>query len=303
MHPDRNHTMSHTTSTRPDNVSITPRRLGVDYAAKQDIGANDWFFSNTVLTAFWTAFAGQFPRGERFLIDSVRLFRDQVTDKGLQKDIAGFIGQEAHHAQEHAALNDFLAVNGVPTARIDRQVDWVLKKMQRFMSEKQQMASTAGLEHFTSMFGDMTLSNPEILDGLPGSIKPMFLWHSIEETEHKAVAFDVYQAVDGSYPRLMAMYLFNTALLLATTLFFTASLLISSRALFNLRQWAGAMNWMFGFGPRAGYFRKMLPEYFEFFRRDFHPWQRDNSAQIAEWKPVLEEMLAQAKFRERTTTA
>ncbi|GAB3378283.1 metal-dependent hydrolase [Lysobacter fragariae] len=291
--------MSHATPARPDNVSITPRRLGIDYGAKQDIRADNWFNNNTVLTAFWTAFAGQFPRGERFLIDSVRLFRDQVTDKGLQKDIGGFIGQEAHHAQEHAALNDFLEQHGIPTARIDRQVDWVMKKLQRYQSKKQQIAATAGLEHFTSMFGDMTLSNPEILDCLPDTIRPMFLWHSIEETEHKAVAFDVYQAVDGSYPRLIAIYLFNTALLIATTLFFTTSVMISNRSLFNLRDWVGALHWMFGFGPRAGYFRKMLPEYFEFFRRDFHPWQRDNSAQIAQWKPVLEEMLAQSKFREK----
>ena len=48
------------------------------------------------------------------------------------------------------------------------------------------------------------------------------------------------------------------------------------------------LNWMFGFGKNAGHFRRMLPEYFDFFRRDFHPWQHDNSAQIAEWKKVLE---------------
>ena len=32
----------------------------------------------------------------------------------------------------------------------------------------------------------------------------MFLWHLAEEVEHKTVAFDVYQAVDGSKLRYAA---------------------------------------------------------------------------------------------------
>ena len=274
--------------TRPRAVAIKPAPLG--YSIPDGLPAY-WFANDPVLTKFWTAFCGQFPQGERFLIHSVRLFRDQIQDPQLQKDVSGFIGQEAHHAQAHEALNQLLGRNGVPTERVDAQVKKILELICKFSSERDQMAMTAALEHFTSMFGSLTLEHPEVMDDVHPSIRPLFLWHAIEESEHKAVAFDLYQAVDGSYARLMRAYLVSTTLLALTTGYLTASLMASDRSLFKPWSWGKGLRWMFGYGKRAGYMRRMLPEYLDFFRRDFHPWQHDNSAQIAQWKPVLAQML------------
>lgn len=55
-----------------------------------------------------TALSATFPAGERFFIDSVRNVRDKVTDDELQKQISGFIGQEAMHSQAHAQFNEAL---------------------------------------------------------------------------------------------------------------------------------------------------------------------------------------------------
>jgi len=33
-----------------------------------------------------------------------------------------------------------------------------------------------------------------------------------------------------------------------------------------------------------GPFRKMLPQYFRYYRPGFHPWQHDNRALIEQWK-------------------
>jgi len=45
------------------------------------------------------------------------------------------------------------------------------------------------------------LEHPERSDGVDENFKQLWRWHAIEETEHKAVAFDVYQAVGGGYFR------------------------------------------------------------------------------------------------------
>src|SRR6267142_1836665 len=38
-----------------------------------------------------------FPEGERFFIQSVRNYRNRITDPELKKAVTGFIGQEAMH--------------------------------------------------------------------------------------------------------------------------------------------------------------------------------------------------------------
>ncbi len=269
---------------RPESVSIIPGKLGGNYGAVPP----NWFAGNPFITANFNALMAQFPPGERFLIQSARLFRDQLTDPQLRKDVAGFIGQEAHHANEHAQINLELAKIGVPTEMIERQVQWILDGICRILPEVDQMAATAALEHFTSMLGSFVLNNPDVVKDVDPSMRQLFIWHAIEESEHKAVAFDLYQAVDGSYPRLMFAYLWSSVLLTAITAYFQLHLMAKDRSLFKLGTTLKGLNWMFGFGKNAGHFRRMLPEYFDFFRRDFHPWQHDNSAQIAEWKKVLE---------------
>lgn len=276
---------------RPAAVSITPRKLGHSY---EDVPHN-WYAGNPFLTAAFNALSAQFPPGERFLIQSARLFRDRVTDPQLKKDVAGFIGQEAHHATEHAQLSASLEKLGVPTGEIETQIQWLLDALCKLMSEKDQMAATAALEHFTSMLGSMVLANPDIMEEVHPSMRTLFIWHAIEESEHKAVAFDLYQAVDGSYPRLMFSYVWTTVLLTAVTAYYQTRLLAKDRSLFKVRSTLKGLNWMFGFGRNNGHFRRLLPEYLDFFRPDFHPWQHDNSAEIAYWKEVLEKMQAEGK--------
>ena len=54
---------------------------------------------------------------------------------------------------------------------------------------------TAALEHFTATLAEMILSDPEARDMFGDeTVKNLFLWHALEEAEHKAVAFDVYKA-------------------------------------------------------------------------------------------------------------
>jgi predicted metal-dependent hydrolase len=58
-------------------------------------------------------------------VETVRNVRDQIYDEQLQKDISGFIGQEAHHARAHEQFNQL-----VQTMII------ILKDLKRLMSRK-----------------------------------------------------------------------------------------------------------------------------------------------------------------------
>ena len=64
---------------------------------------------------------------------------------------------------------------------------------------KVQLAITAALEHYTASLAELLLESPDaraLLD-IP-EVRSLFLWHALEESEHKAVAFDVYRHAGGS---------------------------------------------------------------------------------------------------------
>ncbi len=116
--------------------------------------------------------SGSFPPGEESFIRSVRRFSDQITDPVLKKRVAGFIGQESVHGQEHRKLNTQLADMGYPLVRFllfaptsVRQK--VVLRIEKLIPAKVHLAMTAAAEHYTAVLGARVLSNDEI-QAIPG---------------------------------------------------------------------------------------------------------------------------------------
>lgn len=69
------------------------------------------------------------------------------------------------------------------------------------------LATTAGIEHYTTSLAELVLQNKEtILKDMPDEMAQMLLWHSNEEIEHKSVTFDLLSEVDKSYQTRMVGY-------------------------------------------------------------------------------------------------
>jgi predicted metal-dependent hydrolase len=145
------------------------------------------------------ALSALFPDGEDYFVRSVRKVRDQVSDPELGRQVAGFIGQEAVHGREHRALNVRLDELGYPTKALERFTRRALAVRERLMSDLSNLAATAAFEHYTATLAEILLTSPEVreLCGHEG-VRDLLVWHALEESEHKAVAFDVYRAVGGS---------------------------------------------------------------------------------------------------------
>jgi predicted metal-dependent hydrolase len=152
-----------------------------------------------VTSHFTAALSGLFPDGEDFFVRSVRHYRDQITDPVLKRQVAGFIGQEAVHGREHRLLNRRFAELGYPTRRFERIAKWGLGTRERIMPPIANLALTAVLEHFTATLAELLLSDEETRRLMGDeAVRNVFLWHALEESEHKAVAFDAYRAVGGT---------------------------------------------------------------------------------------------------------
>lgn len=230
-----------------------------------------WWDNDPFKTLLLAALSSGFPPGERFFIDSVRHFQGQITDPELQKAIRGFIGQEAHHSREHEQLNGFLQERGINLARLEKEIADFMNLLRK-MSPERQLAHTVAVEHFTALMAEEFLLKYDALDEMDPRMAPIWAWHAVEESEHKAVAFDVYKAVGGSeFVRVTEMMVVSVLFPLFTSIH-VYQLMKEAGEHRNWRSWAKGFNYMWG---KPGVFRKLLPAYLKFYAPNFHPWNHD----------------------------
>ncbi len=257
----------------------------VDFAFDPRTVPRDWYRGDAHLTTFWNALSLLFPEGERFFVESVRRFRDRIEDEEQRAAIDAFIGQEAMHGRAHRAFNDMvrerdLAVSAEAEAKLRRLLGFA----RRTLTPKGQLAITCALEHFTAILAEQLLEDEGHRGAGDPSVQPLWIWHALEESEHKAVAYDVYEAVGGTYPRRIALMLVATAFFFVETAIVHTRFLRAGGELWNVRGWLRAMSY---FWLRPGLFRKLIPAYLDYFRPGFHPGDRDTTSLLATWRERL----------------
>ncbi|MBD3644121.1 MAG: metal-dependent hydrolase [Alcanivorax sp.] len=258
-------------SKTPKNMIPKVRRPQFAFSEANDM-PRYWWDNDPAKTLLLAALSASFPPGERFFIDSVRHYQDQITDPELKKAIKGFIGQEAHHSREHELMNGFLQERGVDLARLEREILGFMNLLRKHLSPERQLAHTVAVEHFTALMAEEFLLKYDALEQMDPRIAPIWAWHAIEESEHKAVAFDVYKAIGGSEFTRVTEMMIVSVLFPVFSAVHLVQLMKEDGQLGNMKSWLGAVNYMWG---RPGVFRKLLPSYFKFYSPRFHPWDHD----------------------------
>jgi predicted metal-dependent hydrolase len=261
--------------TRRVSFEESLQSLTKHYAADEDL----------ILSHMFAAMSAVFPDGEDFFVRSVRHFRSQITDPELQRQVAGFIGQESIHGREHRAFNRRLAQLGYPTLRFERITRWGLKNRERVFTPAANLAATAALEHFTATLAELALSD-DVARTLPGdpNVRDLFLWHALEESEHKAVAFDVYRAIGGSErTRVMTMKALRIGFVVGMSIQLSISLLgdPATREPGRLRA-----SWQH-FRHTPMFRREIWDQLCEYDEPGFHPDDRDTNALVERWREEL----------------
>ena len=270
--------------TSNPNRKVPTRRISFE-ASLQEVPKHFAAGGDLILSHVAAGLSAVFPDGEDFFVRSVRHFRDQITDPGLKRQVAGFIGQEAMHGREHRAFNDRLDQLGYPTKRFERLTKKGLAIRERFLSPKSNLAATAALEHFTATLAELVLSSQETRDLFGNEeVKHLFLWHALEESEHKAVAFDVYKAVGGGERlRVFTMNLLTFGFVAGMTAQVVLSVLLD-RATYrrgNLRR-----SWR-NFRRSPIMQRRLWQQLRDYNRPDFHPDDRDTTELVERWREEL----------------
>jgi predicted metal-dependent hydrolase len=147
---------------------------------------------------------------------------------------------------------------------------------------------TAAFEHFTATLGEAMVSeDSDMFRDADPVMRALFLWHGVEEVEHKAVAYDLYQSAAGGG------YLTRASALIVATLMVH---LVVAPVFWNMLRLDGAtrkpgvilrgLNKLYG---RKGILTGMLPEFLDWFRPGFHPWDTGMPEKVAAWLSEYEE--------------
>lgn len=274
----------------PDNVAIKPQRMGFKFGEKVP---HYWLDNSYTLSHTMNALSVLFPQGEQFFVDSVRYYQKEITDPKLKAEVRGFIGQEAMHSLEHKSMNQHVRDQGMPVEEMEKHLEVVLGITKR-LPERHQLAITCALEHMTAMMADMLLERDDVREDMHETMRPLWVWHAIEETEHKAVAYDVFSQAGGTYAERTFYLAFSTAALGVMASYFTTRMMLNDRKNFSLKETTRSLWRMWG---RNGTFSSLIPTWLEYFKPGFHPWDHDNSELIARFKEQINEYIA-PEYRE-----
>ena len=272
-----------TESTTPQR-SVPTRRISFEESL-QDLPEHFAADGDLILSHLAAALSAVFPDGEDFFVRSVRHYRDQITDPELKRQVAGFIGQEAMHGRQHRAFNDRLDELGYPTKRFERLTKKGLALRQRYLPPVSNLAATAALEHFTATLAELVLSNEEVRNLFGNDeVRNLFLWHALEESEHKAVAFDVYKSVGGSERmRVWTMKALRFGFVVGMAFQIVVSLLGDRK---TYRRGALRRSWRkVRRSPLLS--KEVWDQLRDYDRRDFHPDDRDTTELVIRWREEL----------------
>lgn len=218
------------------------------------------------------------PVGERFFIDAVRHYRDQVHDPELKKAATAFIGQEAMHGREHDEYNAVMFKRLPSAAVFEKRVKNLLDFFAKNSPHSMRLSATIALEHLTAIMANGLLQDPRVVEkGEPG-YTALWKWHALEETEHKGVAYDVWIATQGkgvgAYVNRASGLVMATAIFWGMVLPHYANFVRQEGKLADVKGWRSFYKMAIG---EVGFLRKMVRPWFDYFRPDFHPWDDDNS--------------------------
>ncbi|MCH8178375.1 MAG: metal-dependent hydrolase [Proteobacteria bacterium] len=276
--------MAHPVAQHP----IVPRER-LQFGLDGDIPKH-WFGGDPFKTRFWDALSLIFPPGEKYFMNCVRDWREQISDPQLLQDIKDFNRQEAQHSLVHRQDNDRLRKQGVDVDRLSDMVDTMLNgDYRRRYSPGYNIAITSALEHFTSIIAHSLFDKRDVMKEADHRVRAMYAWHAIEEVEHKGVAYDVMvdYAKVGYVGRVWGLV--HASVMFPMTIFRVQRQLMIHDG-FSLSQrlklMAKGLWWLLKPG---GVLAPMYRHYITYYKPGYHPWQEAEQPGYEEWLAAFEQ--------------
>lgn len=242
-------------------------------------------------TAYFHALSIFLTFGEDLVIDTARHHRQFLSDPELARRVTALIGQEAVHSRVHDQFNDTLVEYQYPLNLYRFLADKVFRYGFYRMPHRMQLSMMAGIEHYTAVVAEFMMAHEEVFDATDDDKqRALWMWHMLEESEHKDIAYDVFQALSGNYA------LRQTGLAMASvTILFLVALggaaippFRRPRKLLSPAYWKDVVRGVgLLYGPREGVYGSTVGHILDYLRPGFHPNDHDVSAHLDYYEKKL----------------
>ena len=268
---------------------IPIRHMKFDFdATKID---HKFYMDAELASAYFASLSIFLTRGEDLVIDTARYHRDFITDPLLKQRVTSLIGQEAIHSKMHEELNDAFIEKDLPVKLFRVWAGWAFEYGFNRLPQPMKLSLMAGIEHFTAVLAEYMMNHEEIFfRSQDEKQRAIWMWHMLEESEHKDIAFDVFQSLSNSYALRIAG--FFPALITILVLISVASFLVpfyrNPKNLISLSYWKEMpYSLQLIFGLKDGVYGSSLKHIFDYLRPDFHPNDHDTTAFLEYYKERL----------------
>jgi predicted metal-dependent hydrolase len=238
-----------------------------------------WFDNSPFKTHFMNSLSTRFFHGEKFFIDTVNKFKNEINDSQLKEQVEQFILQESMHRGVHRQFDKWLETKGYPIDFLEKLSDQQIAKLK---NKKDMLLVTLCLEHLTFVFAEFYLTHPEMLEQMHPHFRRIWTWHAIEEIEHKAIAHKLLNTINNK------ILLKRTYSLIIT---FSVFLKIFKGTIILLKQDNQLWRWAtlkdacsFLFNLKNGIITKTVIPYLRIMKKDFSPCDIDHTELLLKYQ-------------------
>ncbi|MDW5609717.1 metal-dependent hydrolase [Mycolicibacterium sp. D5.8-2] len=141
------------------------------------------------------------PGFEKFIVDATREAIPLIRDRAVVDEATAYLRQEAQHSAAHASHIRALARRWPGLRQTANEVTASFDRLTATNPLAWRLGYTAVVEATFTPYFKVFLDHEDKLFA-PGDerVASLFLWHFVEEIEHRSSALRVYDAVHDSYP-------------------------------------------------------------------------------------------------------
>lgn len=266
----RKSTRKKTLSKKDRIPSLKRRRIKLNFPNSI---SKHWLGKSAFRTHLLNSFTLIFPDGEKYFIRSTKKYLNKISNDALKKDAKAFMAQESQHYMQHEKFFENLRAQGYDIDKLLYITELIAYEiLEPLMGQKINLATTAGLEHYTALLAEIGLEG-NYLKQAQSQMRDLFEWHAAEEIEHKAVAYDVLQNFDDSYTLRIVGLIIATLILLSFSSLCTSSLLYQDKKLLDRGVWKDFLGFLF---IKEKLFFKGVAIVLRYLKPNYHPWEKDN---------------------------